>query len=210
MRRKFSNPPPEPQPQPEIKGQLVARRALEIALAGHHSIGLIGPRGSGRHYLAEAFPDAHARVYDTCACGHRLSLANVCQCTAQALSVYYAVIAPALAETDILVEVTPLPLKYWEAPGMTPQDWADFDARVNGARERAVHVSTLDIADDAARRTRELAVRKMSLSCQQYAALMRVSRTIATMDHAKGIMARHIAEAAQYLFPALPHSWREA
>lgn len=206
MRRKFSNPPPEPV-QPEVKGQIVARRALEIALAGHHTIGLIGARGSGRHFLAEAFPDAKARVFDTCPCGQRGSAATLCQCTDAARSVYYAVIAPELAEIDILVEVVPMPLKYWEAPGMSLQDWADFDARVNSTRERSVHVSTLDIADDAARRTRELAVRKLSLSCQQYAALMRVSRTIATMDHAKGIAAKHIAEAAQYIFPALPHHW---
>lgn len=206
MRRKFSNPPPEPR-QPEIKGQHVARRALEIALAGHHTIGLVGPKGAGRHYLAEAFPDAGARVYDTCPCGHRRSLANVCQCTPAVLSVYYAIVAPALVETDILVEVCPLPLKEWEARGMGPDDWAAFDERVNGARARSVYVSTLDLADDAARRTRELAVRKLALSCQQYAALMRVSRTIATLDHAKAIMAKHIAEAAQYITPALPHFW---
>lgn len=204
--RKFPNPPPEPK-RPTIKGQCVARRALEIAMAGHHSIALIGPRGAGRHYLADSFPAANATVYDTCGCGNRLSLSFVCHCTPNALAVHYAVLAPALLETDMLVEVVQPTLRDMEGPGMTRQDWEYLEARVADARARAVYVSTLNIADDAAQRTRELAVRRLGLTCQQYAALMRVSRTIATLGHSEAIQAKHIAEAAQYLTPALPRYW---
>ena len=54
-------PVPEPAGPPpadlaEVRGQLVARRALEIAAAGGHHLLLVGPPGGGKTMLAERLP----------------------------------------------------------------------------------------------------------------------------------------------------------
>ena len=54
------------------------------------------------------------------------------------------------------------------------------------------------LLDEAAERTLEMAVRKLSLSAQSHDRLLKVARTIADLAGAEQVAAKHLAEAVQY------------
>src|SRR5712675_2065133 len=52
--------------------------------------------------------------------------------------------------------------------------------------------------DDAGERTLEMAVRRMGLSARAHDRILKLARTIADLDHAESVTAKHLAEAVQY------------
>lgn len=65
----------------DIKGQKLAKRALEIAAAGHHNLLFIGPPGCGKSMLAKAFPSIlpHLNQEETLEVSKIYSLLGLCQ-----------------------------------------------------------------------------------------------------------------------------------
>ena len=52
--------------------------------------------------------------------------------------------------------------------------------------------------DEAGERTLEMAVRRMGLSARAHDRILKVARTIADLDNAERVSAKHLAEAVQY------------
>jgi magnesium chelatase family protein len=66
------------------------------------------------------------------------------------------------------------------------------------ARMPARMLRKLCALDDSGERTLEMAMKRMSLSARAHDRILKVARTIADLDGANAIAAKHIAEAIQY------------
>ena len=52
--------------------------------------------------------------------------------------------------------------------------------------------------DEAGERTLEMAVQRMGLSARAHDRILKVARTVADLDSAERVSAKHLAEAVQY------------
>lgn len=116
---------------------------------------------------------------------------------------------PLLDRIDIHVEVPAVPYK--ELRG---NEAAESSAEIRGRVERARAVQAARgyynssipsrmirkhcALDEAGERTLEMAVRRMGLSARAHDRILKVARTVADLDEAENVSAKHLAEAVQY------------
>jgi magnesium chelatase family protein len=145
-----------------------------------------------------------------CPCGFYGDATRECRCTPAIIQRYLARISgPLLDRIDIHIEVPAVPYK--ELRSEVAVDSSEtMRGRIDDARERQARRGCTNSAlppralrqlcklDPAGERTLELAVRKMSLSARAHDRILKVARTIADLDSAESIAAKHIAEAIQY------------
>lgn len=302
----------------EVRGQATAKRALEVAAAGGHSVLLLGPPGSGKTMLARRFsgilpPLSFAEALETtkihsvagilpqgsgliqqrpfraphhsvsdagllgggsgiprpgevslahngvlfldelpefprhvleqlrqpleegsvtlaraqmtlrfpanflllaamnpCPCGFFGDATRECRCTGAMIQRYLAKISgPLLDRIDLHIEVPAVPYQELRGASQGPSS-AEIAERVRRARARAAtrgfsnahlparQLRKLCALDAAGERTLEMAVRRMGLSARSHDRILKVARTVADLDDAEAVSAKHVAEAVQY------------
>jgi magnesium chelatase family protein len=165
-----------------------------------------------RSQMTLSFPASFMLVaaMNPCPCGFFGDPTRECRCTGGIIQRYLGRISgPLLDRIDLHIEVPAVPYK--ELRGKEEGEASGAIAeRVLRARELQVrrgfanaHIPSpalrkLATLDDAGERTLELAVRKMGFSARAHDRILKVARTIADLDRAEKVSAKHLAEAVQY------------
>jgi magnesium chelatase family protein len=145
-----------------------------------------------------------------CKCGFLGDTTRECRCTGAEVQRYLGKISgPLLDRIDLHIEVPAVAYKDLRSK----QDGVGSDemrTRVMEARQLqnkrgyynaeipAPFVRRYCTLDEAGEQTLEMAVRRLGLSARAHDRILKVSRTIADLDHADVVKAKHIAEAVQY------------
>lgn len=145
-----------------------------------------------------------------CPCGFFGDRTKEYRCTGAQIQRYIGKISgPLLDRIDIHIEVPAVEYKELRGQG-DGVDSASMQQRVLAARAVQSGRWYLNaripsgknrkfcLLDEAAERTLEMAVRKLSLSARSHDRLLKVARTIADLAGAEQVAAKHLAEAVQY------------
>ena len=151
-----------------------------------------------------------------CPCGYYNHPTHECQCSPGQIHKYMNRISgPLMDRIDIQVEVTPVSITdLAQAPAGESSE--QIRQRVMAAREiqterykdlKGIHCNAQMTRalleqyarlDDEASQVLTRAMKRMSLSARAYDRILKVSRTIADLDHSPEVQARHVKEAVGY------------
>jgi magnesium chelatase family protein len=145
-----------------------------------------------------------------CPCGFYGDSTRDCRCTPGIIQRYLSKVSgPLLDRIDLHIEVPAVPYK--ELRSRTDgQTSAEIRERVEKARdvqrERGFYnaqippsqLRTVCALDEQGEKTLEMAVRRLNLSARAHDRILRVARTVADLDHAANVQAKHLAEAVQF------------
>ena len=146
-----------------------------------------------------------------CPCGYFGDPTRECRCTPAIIQRYLGKISgPLLDRIDLHIEVPAVPVSgdALRRPGRL----LGGNARPHRLRTRACSTPAATTThnsrpsqlrkvcalDDAGERTLEMAMRRMGLSARAHDRILKVARTIADLDGAENVSAKHLAEAVQY------------
>ena len=169
------------------------KRALEVALAGGHSVMVIGREGDGKELL-DVIMGTQVRFIEPCPCGNHGQRNSPCACTASRIIRYRSTLRFRRAlDAAIRVEIFP-------PRALTPYDAEPFTTvmqRVTQARQLRDKAPRLDI-EDAATELYQAAHNRLALTEKQQDAIQRIAMTVARLDDSRTVKAQHMAEAIQY------------
>ena len=171
-----------------------------------------------RSHAAAEMPASFQLVaaMNPCPCGYRGDASRECRCDEAQVRRYRGKLSgPLLDRIDLHVPVPPVPWRtladeagavestqqvrerVLRARELQRRRYSDSPYRVNAELPAHALRPYAEVASDASRLL-ERAVQQLGLSMRAYVRVLRVARTIADLDDARGISAPHIAEAISY------------
>jgi magnesium chelatase family protein len=165
-----------------------------------------------RSTMTLSFPASFILVaaMNPCPCGFHGDPTRECRCTGGVIQRYLGKLSgPLLDRIDLHIEVPAVPYKELRGKdeGTTS---AEIRQRVEEARSLqrrrgyynahipASALRRLCALDEAGERTLEIAVKRLGLSARAHDRILKVARTVADLDRAECVSAKHLAEAVQY------------
>jgi len=166
----------------EIRSQEAVKRALTVALAGNHSVVLIGASGHGKTLLAQAAKGIKDIEID------EVTIDPRDRKRMRLLQRYVG--------NDIHIEVPPVP--YRELTSKRPgTDSAHIRKQVEAAVKWSAKHNDLSLTDSVLMLGKQ-AYDELGLSARAFTVAIRIARTIANLDQSERIAESHVAEAVQY------------
>lgn len=157
-----------------------------------------------------------AAAMNPCPCGFWNDPTRECRCTPMQIQRYVGRISgPLLDRIDIHIDVPAVRFKELSGAGPLAEGSEEIRARVIGARERQLFrlrgegifsnaqmpprlIRRYCRLDAEGERLLESAMKRLGLSARAFDRILKVSRTIADLDHADEILPAHLAEAVGY------------
>jgi len=179
----------------DLCGQEHAKRALEVALAGNHSIRFTGSYTSQAGSFAKLARELGlvARSTGPCPCGNYGHPVKECTCSTQTVGKFQA--REKIKPFDIEIEVwgdDEHKILAW-LQGKRGETNEAILTRVQGASD----FDDLTLGETSLSLLRA-AIRQLSMDFPTVARILAVARTIANLAHAEQIQTVHLAEAIQY------------
>lgn len=186
-----------------IRGQALAKRAVEVALAGGHKLLLaVTEYGKDRKH-SPAQIEAVENGENSYSYRQAVALAVAPNITPKSAKQFMALSkarrSDLLLRSEMVCEVPAMPFDEMQRPSGEPFDriWARVE-RANGVLAKTSAVPRPHTLDSAGERLLRRATESLALPAIRVEQLLRVSRTIAALDGNELIAPQHIAEAIQY------------
>jgi len=179
----------------DLVGNECAKRAIEVALSGNHSIVLISTIDSQAYELLEAAQQIakdidvpfNGKVVTLCKCKAYANPSHECTCTAKSIVNHIKSILDTVENADMIIETT-APMSFETTKNN------ELDENVIKRIKAFDNSKRYEIANDATYLL-EQSMKHIKFDSDK---AIRIANTIVNMDNATKIEARHICEAIQH------------